>query len=153
MDEAGEGLRRRKEDVNVRAAMGLTTACLERAAAERRRNIVDFGFGAVVVARVGGFEVAVAMLSQRQPYSPCRTSQSFFRLYIYLVPPSIWPRCKQPQESENNSATARVDERSIYQWEQAGLEASLKPGSIGQSSPDTATARLACMKLVLITAV
>lgn len=50
VDEPGDGLRRRNEDVKVRAAMGLTTACLDRPTAERRRNIVGWSFGAVVGA-------------------------------------------------------------------------------------------------------
>lgn len=50
VEELGEGLRRRKEDVKVRAAMGLLTACLDRATAERRRNIVGLVGGAVVGA-------------------------------------------------------------------------------------------------------
>lgn len=54
VEDSGDGLRRRKEDVKVRAAMGLTTACLNRTTAERRRNIVGLDFGAVVGAFQGG---------------------------------------------------------------------------------------------------
>ena len=65
MDEPGDGLRRSDEDVKVRTAMGLTKACLDRATAERRRNIVGWSVGAVL--SVGSFKIVVVMVSQRQP--------------------------------------------------------------------------------------